>query len=501
MFKKPETALVYLLVFIKFLFPFFVQDASFELSKYEMLYVAQGNHFAWGFAENAPLISWLAAISNSIANNIYIIKLWPALFGAGTLFICCQIVLELGAKTFPVFLCFLCFFFDAYLRVFFDFQPMFLEIFFYSAIALSIVKLIGNKNNNWGLVLGFSAGLGLLSNITMLFFIAATLLGLLLSNKRNILLKPKLIIGLCVAIAIAAPYIIWLINQHQDIAFFANNYYTTQFYFSKPSNLFEGIIFVLLPCCFIWIIGLLYIVTLKKAHNFLVFFYSFLLMVLVLWFYTANAFAMLPMLPVLLAFGAYNIERITVRHFRLGRYLSILPIIYFGFINLPLVMPFLGAKDLAKIYEERNIKSTGALNWTDSTTHQLPQDLANMLGWKEFANKVNFYFNSISEAEQSQTLILCNDKYITASLDFYAQQCKLKNICCATGCYKNWLPTNVPIKNIIYITTLENIDTTKFGKFNNSYLAEDIKNIDYLPINGLKIYVNLNASEQNVKMF
>src|ERR1700733_12756390 len=92
--------LLYLLVFIKLITPFFLQDSSYQPHRDEFLYLAEGHHMAWGYMEVPPLLSVFAWATNLFGGGMFWIKIWPAIFGALTFLLVGKIVLSLGGKGF-----------------------------------------------------------------------------------------------------------------------------------------------------------------------------------------------------------------------------------------------------------------------------------------------------------------------------------------------------------------------------------------------------------------
>src|ERR1019366_4986349 len=118
-------------------------------------------------------LSVLAWITNLTGNGLFWIKFWPSLFGALTFILTGKIILSLGGRSFALLLAFLSFIFSGYLRVHFLFQPNFPEIFFDTLIAYSVIRYIQTDKNGWLTITGISAGLGMMSKYSVLFFIAA----------------------------------------------------------------------------------------------------------------------------------------------------------------------------------------------------------------------------------------------------------------------------------------------------------------------------------------
>ena len=88
------------------------------------------------FMEVPPMLSVFAWLTHHLGNSMFWIKFWPSLFGALNFILIGKIVISQGGKQFALFLLFCCFFFTVFLRVHFLFQPNFLEVFFYTVIAL-----------------------------------------------------------------------------------------------------------------------------------------------------------------------------------------------------------------------------------------------------------------------------------------------------------------------------------------------------------------------------
>lgn len=51
----------------------------------------------------------------------------------------------------------------------------------------------------------------------------------------------------------------------------------------------------------------------------------------------------------------------------------------------------------------------GKRAWEDGKNHNLPQDFADMLGWKEMADKSLAAYRMIPENELKNTLVICNN--------------------------------------------------------------------------------------------
>jgi hypothetical protein len=122
--------IILLLAAIKFVLPFLLSHSAFEPHRDEYLYYEQGQHLAFGYLENPPLIGLLAFVSSLFGGSFFWLKFWPALFGSFTLLVTAGIVKELGGNLFAQIIASSGILLTAYLRIHFLFQPNFLDIFF-----------------------------------------------------------------------------------------------------------------------------------------------------------------------------------------------------------------------------------------------------------------------------------------------------------------------------------------------------------------------------------
>ena len=54
---------------------------------------------------------------------------------------------------------------------------------------------------------------------------------------------------------------------------------------------------------------------------------------------------------------------------------------------IPLLLPVWKPDKLAAFYKKNGVDKIGLLKWEDQRDHPLPQDFADMLGWKELTGK------------------------------------------------------------------------------------------------------------------
>lgn len=97
----------------------------------------------------------------------------------------------------------------------------------------------------------------------------------------------------------------------------------------------------------------------------------------------------------------------------------------------------------AKMYED-----FGMLRWEDGKNHILPQDFADMLGWKELAQKVDSAYAMVPEPEQ--TMILCDNYGQAGAINYYSSHPNIGAVSMNAD-YINWMKLDKPIRYFIRV--------------------------------------------------
>ena len=139
----------------------------------------------------------------------------------------------------------------------------------------------------------------------------------------------------------------------------------------------------------------------------------------------------------------------------------------------------------------------GMLRWEDGTDHQLPQDFADMLGWKELAATIDSICSEFPTLDH--TLILCDNYGQAGAINYYTQNKKVVAHSYHAD-YINWLPFDRKITNVVLVKSSGDGDKNReketplfdtvylAGKRVNQYAREDIISI-YL-LKGAKVDIN-----------
>ncbi len=403
---KKEYRVLFLLAFLKFILPFLLQSPLYEPHRDEFLYLAEAHHMAWGYMEIPPLLSVFAWMTNWLGHSIFWIKFWPSLFGALTYFITGKIILSLGGRSFALLLAFLAFILGLYLRMHFLFQPNFLEVFFWTMIAYSICRFIQTQRNNWLYLLGISTGFGIISKYSVAFFIVSILGGLIMTRNRKIFRNKHFYFAGLITLLIFLPTLGWEYQNHFPVIFHMKELQQTQLQYVNPKGFLVDQLLMNLPCFFIWIVGL-YFVAFKEEGKYRIFAWAyFFVIVLLLYFHGKNYYSA-GVYPALFAFGAFQLERFANKYSGAWKYAFIIIPLAIGIPIHPLGLPVAKPAVLASYYKNIHAKKSGFLKWEDLKDHPLPQDFADMLGWKEMTKKTARAYSTSYTKRKAKHIHFC----------------------------------------------------------------------------------------------
>ena len=448
--------LLYGLALVKLLLPFFIQSSVYEPHRDEFLYLAEARHMAWGYMEVPPLLSVFAWATNLLGGSMVAIKIWSSLFGALTFLLTGRIILSLGGRWFALLLGFLPFVFGAWLRMQFLFQPNFLDIFFWTAMVYGLVRYAQTGKNIELYIAGISFGLGMLSKYSMLFYAAGLIGGVILTWDRKVLGNRHFYYAMALGLLLFLPNFIWQARHGFPVVFHMRELRNSQLQYISPWSFLLGQILLQLPCIFIWLTGLVWAVLTPK-YRFVAWAFAITITLLTLSrgkdYYAQGAY------PILMAFGAVRLETWVQRKAAYARLslgtLMLVFILFIGFRGAALSLPFLPPPQLAAYYSRHDIaRKVGALRWEDQEDHPLPQDFADMLGWKEMTAKVASAYDGLDAREKKQTFLFCDNYGEAAAVNYYGPQYGLPTAYSTNASFLYWMPSKgFDSSNILLLVT------------------------------------------------
>ena len=420
--------------------------ASYGYFRDELYYTACSNHLAAGYVDQPPLSAYILFLSIKLfGKSLFALRLLPAIVSAVIIYITGLITRKLnGSFTAITLACLAIALAPEFLGTGTIYSMNTFDWLFWT-LAYYIVILIINSSQTdkevdkklW-IWLGIVFGLGLLNKISLLWFGAGLLAGLILTPQRKFLKTPWPYITGIIAFAIFSPYIIWNITHNYATLEFIHNASSLKYASQNPGTFINDTFQSLnILSSILWIAGIYFLFFQKngKLYRFAgyIFLTTFIILLVNL---HSKAEYIAPAFPILFAAGGVMIERVT-RHRGYGWIKYALPSVLAlsGFILAPLALPVLPV--------EQYIKYSRALGERPSTQEslkleELPQYYADMFGWENMAATVSKVYASLPPEEQKEAVVFGQNYGEAGAIDFFRGKYPLPPAVSAHNNYWFW---------------------------------------------------------------
>jgi hypothetical protein len=462
-------------ILAKFLLQYLLLNAQYDLHRDEYLHLDQANHLAWGYLSVPPVTSWISYMIFMLGGSVFWIKFFPALFGALTLLVVWKTIEELKGNLYAMVLGASCILLSALLRLNFLFQPNSLDVLCWTAFYFSIIKYFSNDQRKWLYISAFIFALGFLNKYNIVFLLIGLLPSLLITSQRKVFWQKDFYYAVVVALIIISPNLYWQYSNHFPVFRHMKELADTQLIHVDRWDFVKDQLFYFagaLPVIVSGFFAMLFYAQFKK-HQYLM--WSLLSTLLIFVALKAKGYYAIGLYPIYIAIGSAYLGAVLStggrKHLRIV--LLIIPVLLYAL----LYNVFYKIENPDKILSSHSAyQKLGLLHWEDGKDHLLPQDFADMLGWKELAAKVEKEYNKLPAA--SQTFILCDNYGQAGAINYYVKNKQIRAVSFNAD-YINWFNLNSQIKNLIRVKdSVGRNDEYKKTRpyFSEAFIADSISN-------------------------
>ena len=245
----------------------------------ELLYFSLGLHPSTGYETVPPMIGWIAWLMHHLFGfSLFAVRIFPALMGGVMVFLVSAMTRELGGGSYARVLAAVALIISGFsLRTFELFQPVHIDLFFWTLLIYIIIKYINSGSDRYLLLVGVVAGLSLLNKYLIGLLFLSLLVVVPFTKYRKIFSEKKFWMGLILGLLIFLPNLIWQFTHHLPVFHHLSELERTQLVnVDRKGFLLDQLISPALAS-FVTIGGLIYLITDKKAIK-----YRFLAIVVLL---------------------------------------------------------------------------------------------------------------------------------------------------------------------------------------------------------------------------
>ena len=386
----------------------------------ELYYAACGQHLAWGYADQAPLVALVARLSRVLlGDSLFALRFFPALSAAAKIWLSGWIAKELGGQRFAQLLAALTVLFAPIYLTFDNFLSMnaFEPVFWMACVAILLRILNGGAQTLW-LWFGLVAGLGILNKHSMLFFGSGIFVGLWLTPAREAFTKKWIWLAAALAGLLFLPNLLWEMRHGWPTIAVLQTVIGTKYSTVTPwQYVWQQSLLTNPLAAPLWLAGLWYLLGDSVGKKYAALGWAYCVLLAEMIALHGKIYYMAPAYPVLLAAGAVWLELRALP--RTGDWLKpavVAPLLVSGVIAAPLAMPILPIDWAVKYCRFWDVSAVKVEN---VPLADLPQLFADMYGWPEQVQGVAHVFNSLSSQERQRCALLAYNYGQAAAIDYF----------------------------------------------------------------------------------
>lgn len=416
----------------------------------ELYYLACGEHPAWGYVDQPPLIAWIAwLLQHTIGTSLYAIRLLPMLAHVGAIAITALLTHKLGGQRWAVILAALA---VLVAPVFLEFSQLFtmnaFDPLLWALLAWLIVTLIQSGTQRLWLAIGALIGITLLNKYGVVFLVAGLLAGVVASPLRRSLARPWFWAGVALAALIALPNFLW--QLHWNFPFVqmvrAVRHHGRDIMLPPLPYLAQQAQMLSFVPALLVVLGAWFLFA-PRGRRYSILGWGFLSVLGLMLLLKGKFYYVAPAYPIAFAPGAVFFEQLTERrrlHWLRPSYA--LAMLAVGTLFAPTVLPILPVKDYIAYTRKLGIQQQ---KFEHEPQSQLPQIYADMFGWEQRVRIVAAYFHSLSPEEQRVTAIGAPNYGEAGAIDLFGPKYGLPKSISDANNYWIWGPRNYTGQSII----------------------------------------------------
>ena len=457
----------------------------YGLHRDEFLYLSMGKHLRFWRMDFPPFIALVANFSRAIGGDTLIaIRLLPAIAHAALVLLAGVIAREMGGgrrgqgiAAFAVLVS------PLFLRAGGMLQPVVFDQLWWTLALFGLLRLVNTGNGQWWLGIGGALGAGLLTKFSIAFIGIPLVAAVLLTGERRWLATRWPWIALGVALLIGAPSLVgqysldFPLRSQMDALQGSQLERMTYLRFISEQLLFgPGIVLAVFGCAAL-IRG--------PLERFRVLGLSCLGAFLLLLVLHGKAYYIGPIYPALYAAGSARLE--LVERFLLRRVLlatTFALIAGYGAMAAPIGVPFLRPLVMARYVQALGMSKATETNRGEQLA--LPQDYADMIGWREMVRTVADVYNTLPRDERADVVVIGENYGEAGALEFYGPAFGLPPVVSTAGSFWFFGPGERP-GTIALALGISSADLSEFygevkevARFDSPWMVPEERGVEIL---------------------
>ena len=433
-FLASGMAIIWTIALAKLLFHIYFNN-RYGYFRDEFDYISCGDHLAWGYVDQPPLIPFLIHICRAVlGDSLRAIRFFPALASSLLVVQAAVLAREFGGRRFALLLTAITILIaPQYLSNGSLLGTNCLEPNLWMGCAYFVILAIKRDNPRYWLWFGMVAGISLQEKYSIALFGFGIVVGLLLTAQRRVFLNRWIWLGGIAALLIFLPNLLWNVHYHWPFVELMHNIRAEgrDVILPLPQFFFEQTLLIHPLTAPIWLTGLFALLFSSRLKPYRALGWCYLVCFTVFFILHGKNYYLAPIYPMLLAAGAVVIEsaiegkKVDVlenSHPRRAWLKAAIAIVLlaFGAHLAPVAMPILSPDGFLAYAKHLPMKLPVMEH--DHTRAALPQWYSDQFGWEEIVAETALAWSRIPVGERSDCGIFAQDYGQAGAIDFLGRR-------------------------------------------------------------------------------
>ena len=413
----------------------------YEFHRDEFLYFSMGTHLRLFHMDFPPMMALLSELArHTVGVSVFIYRVLPALAGVALFALSLATVRALGGGRSALVLTSIAMLTGPlFLRAASLFHPTVFDQLWWTAALYALVRLEQSGQPRWWWALGAAGGLGLLTKFSIAFIGLGVLAALLLTPRRREFLRRDPWIALAIVLVVGSPSIVGQVMLDFPVLQQMEALQARQLARVTWSEYLGSQPLMLGPAILLAVAGAVALVGRGALARYRSVGIACIVTFLLLGVLHGKPYYAGPLFPVLIAAGAVWVEQLARPRMRRSLTWGVgLVSLAFGIAISPMGLPVVPPAPMARYAAALGV---GAATQTNTGGQlPLPQDYADMTGWREKVDAVAAVVASLTPVERERTVLFGRNYGQAGALDLYGRRLGLPPVVSLAGSFYTFGP-------------------------------------------------------------
>ena len=421
----------------------------YEFHRDEFLYLAMGKHLRLWRMDFPPAIAIIANSTRALfGDSLTSVRAFPALTHGALVMLGSLIAREVGGGAIAQRIGALAIALSPlFLRSGGMLQPVVFDQLWWTLSLYFLLRLCTTDDGRWWIAIGAALGLGLLTKFSIAFIGIPMVVALVLTPQRRWLATRWPWLALLLALAIGSPSIVGQIALGFPVLGQMDTLQESQLA-RVTYRAFLGDQLLFGPAIVLAISGTIALLVLERWRAYRVVAISCVAAFVLLLVMHGKSYYIGPIYPILYAIGAATIDLGRVGPMRTTRIAATaLVLLAFGAVIVPMGLPILPPEQMIAYTKWLGIAKATETNRGQQI--ELPQDYADMLGWRDMTAAVAGIVETMPDSERAELVLVGSNYGEAGALEFYGPRFRLPPVINSDGSFWYFGPGDRPGRIVV----------------------------------------------------